>query len=329
MSRKYSTIFSPGVKTPTPHDRTGAPQQAKHRAMSPAPTEGFRFAPLPKARPRTRALPTTGAKAHRFSRLVNVLRASLPVLLVLAFFVFLPALAQAAAPAPATNAQVPSLTMQLSAGQSEPGKVAVALELMFLFTVLTIAPSIVLTMTSDTRIIIVFHFLRQAMGTPQMPPAQIMASLALFMTVIIMGPVIKSVNEQALEPYMEEKIGFKEAMDNAQVPIREFLFKHTREKDLSIFYSISKEERPENKEQVSTIMLVAAYTISELKTGFSIGFLIYIPFLILDMVVASILLSMGMMMLPPATVALPFKILLFILVDGWSLLIGSLVNSFA
>jgi flagellar biosynthetic protein FliP len=269
----------------------------------------------------------TGVRGQSCSRLGSALRASLPLLLALAFFVFLPALAQAATPA--TTAQVPSLTMQLSAGQSEPGKVAVALELMFLFTVLTIAPSIVLTMTSYTRIIIVFHFLRQAMGTPQMPPAQIMASLALFMTIIIMGPVIKNVNEQALQPYMDEKIGFKEAMDKAQVPIREFLFKHTREKDLSIFYSISKEERPQNKEQVSTIMLVAAYTISELKTGFSIGFLIYIPFLILDMVVASILLSMGMMMLPPATVALPFKILLFILVDGWSLLIGSLVNSFA
>ncbi len=218
--------------------------------------------------------------------------------------------------------------MTLSAGQNEPGKVSVALELLFLFTVLTVAPSIVLTMTSYTRIIIVFHFLRQAMGTPQMPPTQILTSLALFMTIVIMGPVIKSVNDQAFQPYMEEKIGFKEALDKAQVPVREYLFKHTREKDLSIFYSITKEERPQNKEQVPTIMLVAAYTISELKTGFTIGFLIYIPFLILDMVVASILLSMGMMMLPPATVALPFKILLFILVDGWTLMIGSLVNSF-
>jgi len=241
--------------------------------------------------------------------------------------VLLPALAQAAAPA--ANPSVPTLTMQLSGGQSEPAKVSVALELMFLFTVLTLAPSIVLTMTSFTRIIIVFHFRRQAMGTPQMPPNQILASLALFMTIIIMGPVIRQVNQEALQPYLEEKIGFKDALDKAQVPIRAFMFKHTREKDLSIFYSISKEDRPQNKEQVSTIMLVAAYTISELKTGFSIGFLIYIPFLILDMVVASILLSMGMMMLPPAMVALPFKILLFILVDGWSLLIGSIVNSFA
>jgi len=271
-------------------------------------------------------------KGRASSLLANASRANFATLGLLCvgllfLFVMLPAMAQAAAPA--NTASVPTLTMQLSGGQSEPTKVAVALELMFLFTVLTIAPSIVLTMTSFTRIIIVFHFLRQAMGTPQMPPNQILASLALFMTIIIMGPVIKSVNQDALQPYLEERIGFKEALDKAQVPVRAFLFKHTREKDLSIFYSISKEERPQNKEQVSTIMLVAAYTISELKTGFSIGFLIYIPFLILDMVVASILLSMGMMMLPPAMVALPFKILLFILVDGWSLLIGSVVNSFA
>lgn len=259
------------------------------------------------------------------SLLANVSRANLFAFLLLFLFVLLPAVAHAAAPA---GTSVPTLTMQLSGGQSEPTKVSLALEIMFLLTVLTVAPSIVLTMTSFTRIIIVFHFLRQAMGTPQMPPNQILTSLALFMTIVIMGPVIKGVNEDALQPYLEERIGFKEALDKAQVPIRAFLFKHTREKDLSIFYSITKEERPQNKEQVSTMLLVAAYTISELKTGFSIGFLIYIPFLILDMVVASILLSMGMMMLPPAMVALPFKILLFILVDGWSLLIGSLVNSF-
>ncbi|MBA4358926.1 MAG: flagellar biosynthetic protein FliP, partial [Desulfovibrio sp.] len=249
------------------------------------------------------------------SHLASASGASLLAFFLFFLFALLPALAQAAAPAASA---VPTLTMQLSGGQSDPTKVSVALEIMFLLTVLTVAPAIVLTMTSFTRIIIVFHFLRQAMGTPQMPPNQILTSLALFMTIIIMGPVIKNVNEEALQPYLEERIGFKEALDKAQIPIRTFLFKHTREKDLSIFYSISKEQRPENKEQVSTILLVAAYTISELKTGFSIGFLIYIPFLILDMVVASILLSMGMMMLPPAMVALPFKILLFILVDGWS-----------
>ena len=230
--------------------------------------------------------------------------------------------------APALAQQVPTLSMQLSAGQAEPGKVSVLLEILFVLTILSVAPAIVLTMTSFTRIIIVFHFLRQAMGTQQMPPNQVLASLAVFMTMVIMMPVGKAVYNDAIKPYADQKIGFQQALDTAQGPIRTFLFKHTREKDLSIFYSITGEERPQNKEQVSTILLTAAYTISELKTGFTIGFLIYIPFLILDMVVASILLSMGMMMLPPATVALPFKILLFILVDGWSLLIGSLVNSF-
>ncbi|MGE4505514.1 MAG: flagellar type III secretion system pore protein FliP, partial [Desulfovibrionaceae bacterium] len=203
------------------------------------------------------------------------------------------------------------------------------LEILFLMTILSMAPAIALTMTSFTRIIIVFHFLRQAMGTQQMPPNQVLASLAIFMTFVIMAPVFNEMNDRALQPYLNEEIGFDAALTEAQVPIREFLFKHTREKDLSIFYSITKAERPHNKDEVPTIMLVAAFTISELKTGFTIGFLIYIPFLILDMVVASILLSMGMMMLPPVMISLPFKILLFILVDGWNLLIGSIVNTFA
>ncbi|QGY39251.1 flagellar type III secretion system pore protein FliP [Pseudodesulfovibrio cashew] len=233
-----------------------------------------------------------------------------------------PALALAQAPT------VPKLTMELAAGQAEPGEVSTLLEILFLLTVLGMAPAIMLTMTSFTRIIIVFHFLRQAMGTQQMPPNQILAGLAIFMTVVIMMPVGKAINDTALQPYLNEEIQFMEALDRAQKPVREFMFKHTREKDLSIFYSITKEPRPKTKEEVNTLMLVAAFAISELKTGFTIGFLIYIPFLILDMVVASILLAMGMMMLPPVMISLPFKILLFILIDGWNLLIGSLVNTF-
>ncbi len=161
-----------------------------------------------------------------------------------------------------------------------------------------------------------------------MPPNQILASLAIFMTVVIMFPVGEAINNTALQPYLNEEIGFQVALDRAQKPLREFLFKQTREKDLSIFYTISQMERPENKEQVPTIMLAAAFMISELKTGFTIGFLIYVPFLILDMVIASILLSMGMMMLPPAMVSMPFKLLLFVMVDGWALLTNSLVQSF-
>jgi len=232
-------------------------------------------------------------------------------------------------PATALAQDLPSLTLSLAAGQAEPERVSTLLEILLLLTVLSLAPSIVLTVTSFTRIIIAFSFLRQAMGTTQMPPNQILASLAIFMTVVIMFPVGKRINDEALQPYMREEITFTDAAKKAETPLREFLFKHTREKDLSIFYTITKMERPENRDQVPTIMLAAAFMISELKTGFTIGFLIYIPFLVLDMVVSSILLSMGMMMLPPAMVSMPFKLLLFVLVDGWSLLTGSLVNSFA
>ena len=200
---------------------------------------------------------------------------------------------------------------------------------MALLTVLSLAPAIVLTVTSFTRIIIVFHFLRQAMGTQQMPPNQVLASLAIFMTVVIMMPTGRVINDEALQPYLKEEIGYDVALERAETPLRTFLFKHTREKDLSVFFSITGLERPKNKDEVPTMVLIPAYVISELKTGFQIGFLIYIPFLILDMVVASILLSMGMMMLPPVMVSLPFKILLFVMVDGWNLIIGSLVNSFA
>ena len=243
-------------------------------------------------------------------------------LLILISALVLPAIAWAQDPT------IPKLTMQLAAGQAEPETVSVLLEIIFLMTILAMAPAILLTITSFTRLIIVFHFLRQAMGTQTMPPNQIMASLAIFMTFVIMMPVGKAVNQNALQPYLNDEIGYKEALERAQVPIREFLFKHTREKDLSIFYSISKIQRPQNKDEVPTLILTAAFVISELKTGFTIGFLIYIPFLILDMVVASILLAMGMMMLPPPMVSLPFKILLFVMVDGWNLLTGSLVNSF-
>lgn len=228
----------------------------------------------------------------------------------------------------ADGPNIPSISLQLSSGQAEPQKVAVALEIMALLTVLSLAPAFVLTVTSFTRIIIVFHFLRQAMGTQQMPPNQVLASLAIFMTVCIMLPTGRVINDTALQPYLQEEIGYDVALERAETPLREFLFKHTREKDLSVFFSITGLERPQTRDDVPTMVLVPAYVISELKTGFQIGFLIYIPFLILDMVVASILLSMGMMMLPPVMVSLPFKILLFVMVDGWNLIVGSLVNSF-
>lgn len=256
-----------------------------------------------------------------FTRTCRRLAAKTTLLLVLS--IILAPLAAHAEPA------LPKLTLDLAAGQTEPQQVSVLLEILFLLTILSLAPAIALTMTSFTRLIIVFSFLRQAMGTPSMPPTQVLASLAIFLTFIIMFPVGKAINDNALQPYLNENITFQEAIHEAQGPVREFLFKHTREKDLSIFYSITKMEQPQSKEDVPTMTLVAAYVISELKTGFQIGFLIYVPFLILDMVVASILLAMGMMMLPPVMISLPFKILLFVMVDGWNLLTASLVNSFA
>ncbi|UJX43150.1 flagellar type III secretion system pore protein FliP [Desulfovibrio sp. JY] len=247
-----------------------------------------------------------------------------PSLLVLAAAVGIVLVAAASALAQDT----PSLTLSLAAGQTQPERVSTLLEILFALTVLSLAPAFVLTVTSFTRIIIVFSFLRQAMGVPQVPPSQILASLAIFLTCVIMYPTGKAINDNALQPYLNEQIGFTEALKKAEAPLREFLFKHTREKDLSVFYTVTKMERPKDKAEVPTTMLAAGFIISELKTAFTIGFLIYIPFLILDMVISSILLAMGMMMLPPATIAMPFKLLLFVLVDGWGLMVASLVNSF-
>jgi flagellar biosynthetic protein FliP len=236
---------------------------------------------------------------------------------------FLPGMVQAAQ---APN--IPGLQLSLSGGSMEPRDIALGLEILFLLTVLSLAPAIVLTITSFTRIIVVFHFVRQALGVQQLPPNQVLVSLAIFMSAAIMFPVGKAVNDTALQPYLEERMDFAEALSNAEKPIREFMYKHTREKDLSIFYSITRMERPATRDDVPLMSLAAAFMISELKTGFIIGFLIYIPFLILDMVISSILLAMGMMMLPPMMVSMPFKLLLFVMVDGWTLLVGSLVNSF-
>ena len=228
----------------------------------------------------------------------------------------------------AAEATPNALQLVLSGNATEPEKVSLSLEILFALTILSLAPAIVMTVTSFTRIIIVFHFIRQALGTQTLPPNQVLASLAIFMTFAIMMPVGKAINENALQPYLAERISLAEAIEKAQAPLREFMFKQTREDDLAIFYVISKIENPRNKEEVPTMVLAAAFIISELKTGFTIGFLVYIPFLILDMVVSSVLLAMGMMMLPPMMVSMPFKLLLFVMVDGWNLLVGSLVNSF-
>jgi flagellar biosynthetic protein FliP len=210
----------------------------------------------------------------------------------------------------------------------QPGQLSGLLQLMIMLTLLTMAPAILLMMTSFTRTVVVLSLVRNAMGTQQMPPNQVVIGLALFLTFFIMAPVWYKINDEALQPYIEEQISAEQALEIGIVPLKEFMLKQTREKDLALFVKIAKDERPATKEDVPLKTLIPAFVISELKTAFQIGFMIYLPFMIIDMVVASILLSMGMMMLPPIVMSLPFKLLLFVLVDGWYLIVGSLVQSF-
>ena len=209
----------------------------------------------------------------------------------------------------------------------DPEKISSALQVLFLLTILTLAPSILIMTTSFARIIIVLSFLRQAMGTQQTPPSQILVGLGLFLTLFVMGPTWTEINDKALQPYLNEEISQTNALKKAGEPLKTFMLRQTREKDLSLFVDISGKE-PTNNQELDMSSLIPAFIISELKTAFQIGFLIYIPFLILDMVVASILLSMGMMMLPPVLISLPFKLMLFVMVDGWYLTVGSLMRSF-
>ena len=222
----------------------------------------------------------------------------------------------------------PYLSIDLDDGKN-PGDVAVVLQIFFLLTVLSLAPAILIMLTSFTRIAIVLSVLRQAIGTNQMPPNQIILGLALFLTFFIMSPVWEKVNEQALQPFLQKKISQQEALEKATIPVRQFMFGQTREKDLALFMDISKTKRPKNMDEVPTSVLIPSFIISELKTAFQIGFLLYVPFLVVDMVVASVLLSMGMMMLPPIMISLPFKLMLFVVADGWYLVVGSLVKSFS
>lgn len=209
-----------------------------------------------------------------------------------------------------------------------PGDVSVVVEVFLLLTVLSIAPALLIMMTSFTRIIIVLSLLRQALGTQQMPPNQVMIGIALFLTFFVMAPVWNTVNEQALQPYLNKSLSPEKAIEAAATPVRAFMMKQIRENDLALFVSASGESRPKSPEDVPFLVVVPAFIISELKTAFQIGFMLYIPFLILDMVISSILLSMGMMMLPPIMISLPFKLMLFVLVDGWNLIAGSLIQSF-
>lgn len=211
---------------------------------------------------------------------------------------------------------------------SSPAETMNSINLLVLFTVLTLAPSILILMTSFTRIIVVFSFLRNALGTQQSPPNQILIGLALFLTFFIMGPVYNDVMNDAVNPYLEEKITQEQAIEIGSKPIKEFMLKQTREKDLALFIKLSDTEIPSEAMDTGFNVLVPAFVISELKTAFQIGFLIFIPFIVIDLVVASILMSMGMFMLSPVMISLPFKVLLFVMVDGWHLIVKSLVESF-
>ena len=211
---------------------------------------------------------------------------------------------------------------------SSPQDAAVTLEIIFLLTILTLAPAILIMMTSFTRIVVVLSFLRMAIGTQQIPPTQLIVGLSLFLTMFVMGPTLERVYDEAIVPYLDEQIDHKAALDKGMTPLREFMLRNTREKDLALFVKLSRSPRPSNASELSDRVLIPSFVISELKTAFQISFVLFIPFIIIDMVVSSTLLSMGMMMLPPVTVSLPFKILLFVLVDGWHLIVQSIVTSF-
>lgn len=211
---------------------------------------------------------------------------------------------------------------------SDPSSVATSVKLLLLLTVLSLAPGILIMMTSFIRIIVVLSFVRTSLATQQMPPNQVLIGLALFLTFFIMAPIFGEVYDNALEPLFNEEITLDEAYEQASLPMKEFMAKHTRQKDLALFINYAQIEKPETIEDIPLTTLVPAFAISELKTAFQMGFMIFVPFLIIDMAVASILMSMGMMMLPPVMISLPFKILLFVLVDGWYLITYSLLDGF-
>lgn len=221
---------------------------------------------------------------------------------------------------------LPDINIQVGNGDGQQGTSAISI--LLLITILSIAPAILVLMTSFTRIVIVLGFVRTSLGTQQMPPNQVLIGLAMFLTFFIMAPTLAQVNEVALQPYLKGELTQTEALSEAAKPMKAFMFKHTREKDLLLFMKYTGMEKPQTYEDIPITVMVPAYAISELKTAFQMGFMLFIPFLVIDMIVASTLMAMGMMMLPPIMISLPFKILLFVMVDGWYLVVKSLLLSF-
>lgn len=244
----------------------------------------------------------------------------LTVFAILAGAIFLIPTWAGAQPLPAVD-----LTIQPT---DQPEQVVDTVKLLLILTVLALVPAFLMLLTSFTRIVVVLSFLRQGLGTQQTPPNQVLVGLALFLTIFIMRPVFSEINTQAVQPYLNNEITQQQATELAAQPLKEFMAKQTREKDLALFINIAKMDKPQNIDDVPLTVLVPAFIISELKTAFLIGFLIYVPFLVIDMVVASTLMSMGMFMLPPIMISLPFKVLLFVMVDGWYLVVKSLMESF-
>ena len=236
-------------------------------------------------------------------------------------------LAESAAPAPADSTTATSLTLSVANMQGPQGFDS-ALRIVLIMTVISLAPALLVCLTSFTRVMIVLGFLRQAMGTNQAPANQVLIGLSLFLTLVIMSPVLTKINDDAVQPLLAGTIDEKTAFAEAQAPLKEFMLGQTREKDLALFLELTKTDAPETPEELSMLVVVPSFVISELRTAFQMGFVLFIPFLIIDMVVASVLMSMGMMMLPPVLISLPFKILLFVLVDGWWLMVRSLVMAF-
>lgn len=225
-----------------------------------------------------------------------------------------------------------SMFPKISFGVEEstnPSDFVLTLQIVFLLTILSLAPSILIMMTSFTRLIIVFHFLRNALATQTVPSNQILIGLALFITFFIMKPVLVEINENAFQPYVGEEITQREALKKAEAPIKAFMLRQTREKDIELFINLRGEGYPASLDELPLSIVIPSFIISELKTAFQIGFLLYLPMLLIDIIVASVLLSMGMMMLPPIMISMPFKILLFVLVDGWYLIVESIVRGFA
>ena len=254
------------------------------------------------------------------STLVRLLAALALVGVLVAFFAVPRAYA-------ADAVKIPTIAIDLKQ-TDDPSDMVPAVKIVALLTILSVAPAILLMMTSFTRILVVLSFVRQALGTNTMPPNQVIVGLALFLTAFTMAPVIDTVKAKALDPYLDKKITQEQALDEFLKPVKHFMLAQTHETDLEMFFGISKQPKPRTPADVSLTTLMPAFMTSELKTAFQIGFLVYIPFLIIDMVVSSVLMAMGMMMLPPTVVSLPFKLVLFVLVDGWSLIIENIVKSF-